>query len=791
MRGGGAFAFLAWFVVTAVSGVMGCSGSSAERSVVGVDSQAAAIEASSDAGIEADGSGDAGNLGAIDDLEDGAAGEASSPPDSGTQISNDEDIDVDADAADLGSDASEPEIDAPDSDVSDAATVAAVGMAQPCTAISPTGSVLFDLGHVNGINFLWQSGDRILSEDSGGHWVLWDVTHRSQIVSGDIDSSSGSGPSLVLPPGSAGSSPQLLAVDMVGTTVAIPSATSIVLLSATDGHTLHTIALGTGIDANYGLASDGSYVWVVSTSSLEAWSTAGKVLVNRQGNYFNSSIFAAPTQLQVGQSPVADLELVSTVNGSSKVALKTNSLGNAFGSWFLDGSHFFSISEQLDTPTGTSTITMYSSAGVKENQVKLPFITGPIVGQGAYFWTTNGGGGAPPEVFAVAGGSDPVWAEADPMEVQILTGAGTKLGFSDNPGTALHILDLSGAKVAETTINFPVEGVGIFAADFAGNWSVSSDQSGSLVYDGATAMGPSGPQSLDCGHVASIAGAATGSVAISVAAGQILYLDVQASPRVLVGSLGFSAGKVALSNDGSVLAALGPPLRVFDMPGGTTQDVFTVQDPTIDFSLSCGGTTIGPVTQRFVSSGRDVVITRRLANVATGATYLTDAFDILSNFVGGDPPSIALSPDGTLAAICDFVAGPSSTASATTNIFNGGRIVGTAQGYPVGWLDNARLVVNTYAQLDGGPPGDPVYTGSSVCDTQGAVIAPLALPEIDEFSLVGAGGTQIYAPQTNTIYNVSDGSVVWTSLDSPQGVGDVAGNFVVMLNNHQVLVESH
>jgi hypothetical protein len=118
-RGGLAFALLARFVVTGVlsvpivlSGIgcsgpsevtywVGCSGDPASVCAcaagtagagcsndaavgVGADSRAAANEASSDARIEADGSGEAADSGALADLEDGATGEASSPPESVT-----------------------------------------------------------------------------------------------------------------------------------------------------------------------------------------------------------------------------------------------------------------------------------------------------------------------------------------------------------------------------------------------------------------------------------------------------------------------------------------------------------------------------------------------------------------------------------------------------------------------------------------------------------------------------------------------------------------------------------
>src|SRR5580658_7291645 len=94
VRGGFAFAFVAWF---AVRGVIGCSAPFEERSVPGAYSQDAAVEASSGAGIGAEGSGEPGDSGALDDvdrIEDDASGEASSPPDSGAQSSNDAEIDA-------------------------------------------------------------------------------------------------------------------------------------------------------------------------------------------------------------------------------------------------------------------------------------------------------------------------------------------------------------------------------------------------------------------------------------------------------------------------------------------------------------------------------------------------------------------------------------------------------------------------------------------------------------------------------------------------------------------------
>jgi hypothetical protein len=778
----------------------GCTGDAARGGPTAPDSEAAS---SDESGIEAGpneplpDAGPGGNESNDDSLDDGPGDAIVAPMETDATLPAEVGSEQETGASDAhaAAEGSAPVDGSADS--SDAQPIPIVGMVQPCAMPFASGTTLLDLGHAQPIAVLKQSGDRVLSEDLSGHWILWDTSSRLQVASGDADS---------LPPGSAGLSVALspnlgsnlvepyfgsFALDMAAGTIAVPTMASVTLLSSIDGHPMRTIPLPAalvGTLSAFGLATDGSYLWVASASSLNAWSTSGKMLVNLPGFYLSSSIFAAPTELRVGQSPQANgdnaFELVSMSTG---LPTKTQVLNDRFESWFNDGSRFMTASRG-----NVTTVTIYSAAGVKQSAQVLPFTAQGIVGQGGYFWSTDSNfPNAALQVFAAGGGTMPVWI--DQLSSQAPTtpmAAGNFVAFKDSASGPLNILDLSGPAVAESAVPFSGS-ADFFDADPTGNWAVSS---GSLVFDSADATGAGGPEPLDCGQVSSIAGAASGRVALSTEAGQILYIDIQETPRTLVGALGFAADKLAISSDGTVLAAamLGAgPLRVFDLPSGSNPMTWTYaggpNGPFLfDFSLSLGGTTIGQITEITDDSARTHPFTRTLAEGPTWSASLTDAL-VLPFSAGGGLPSIALSPSGAFAALCDFQSSP-PVGSATTNIFNGGRLVGSAHGYPVQWLDDERLLVQTFADPDSGF-GISSYLGSSVCDPQGNVTALAALPEVSELRAVGAN--QVYSPFNLTLYNLVDGSVAWTSpVLGPSN--DLAGSsFLVVATDHRVIVEAH
>jgi hypothetical protein len=726
---------------------------------------------------------DGGEAGATGEGADGGADETGEPP-TGVQ-------DAGADTQILGDDGggATDEGGSIDGSESDAATFPVVTLVPPCTSAVATGSTLFDLGHGSQVSVLKQSGNRLLSEDTSGHWILWSLTTKLPVVTGDATSDPSNNPALPQLGGTQNGTlgPGVFSVDLAGGTMAVAGAASITLLSAVDGHMLQAVAIDNTMVDVYGLASDGSYLWVAGQGGLQAYTTAGKRVVNRtSGDYSSSNIFAAPSSLEVGASPVGDLELVSIATGASQVPLRSGTLPNGFGTWFTDGNRFVTAGQN-----GTTVITVYSSAGAKVSETTLAQNVQAVGGFGPVYWASGQNGqSSAPQVFAVSGGANPVWTEANPNNLNSsIFAAGSLLAFSDTGSTQLHVLDLSSVTVRDTDVDVGSIGffntspgtVGLFDADATGNWAFTDSLTGSLVFDGADALGPGGPIPLDCGAVQAIAGGAGGRVAVATAAGQVLFADVSITARTVLGALGFPATGLAISDDGGVLAALGPTLRIFDLPTGTNP-VTLETTPSDLLALARGGGTLGLVSPLGTDfAGAEFV--RRLFNASTGAILLNDSVPAQPGIIA----PLALSPSG-LAAITDFSLDPAS-AQATTNIFRNGAIVGTANGYPVGWLDDARLVVNTFGAPDAAPSNFVSFSGANICDTTGRVLAPLPVP-VQLQTLTPVGSTQFYDPWSDAIYDL-DGGVAW---GGPAGatvaIGDVAGPFVVVAIDHRVVLET-
>src|SRR5262249_21029858 len=141
---------------------------------------------------------------------------------------------------------------------------------------------------------------------------------------------------------------------------------------------------------------------------------------------------------------------------------------------------------------------------------------------------------------------------------------------------------------------------------------------------------------------------------------------------------------------------------------------------------------------------------RQVTAVPGGATIWSDA-------VGGQQPNnvihIRLSPDGTLIAVSD--SGPG--VSASTRILKNGTLVTAVAGWAVGWIDDNRLLTNSYTNSRGGP----VYSSCSIYDATGMKLTCPALPEVREFQTVTSDS--IYSPALNSILSLTTGMPTWTS----------------------------
>jgi len=147
-------------------------------------------------------------------------------------------------------------------------------------------------------------------------------------------------------------------------------------------------------------------------------------------------------------------------------------------------------------------------------------------------------------------------------------------------------------------------------------------------------------------------------------------------------------------------------------------------------------------------------------------------------------PRVRISPDGTLIAIST---NPLSAGNPGTNILRNGSLVTALSGFPVGWIDNGHLLVDTYSI----PEGVPVYTGCGVYDGSGRSAGTCGLPEVTEFQPLTSSDS-IYAVNRASIISVSTGSVLWMSADPASlSTSAVAGNRVVFISGTRVLAQGY
>ena len=153
---------------------------------------------------------------------------------------------------------------------------------------------LLELGHANPIQALRFEGDRVLSADNLGHWVLWNYTSGALLASGDG-----------LQPNLSSGTPAVKQIDMAGQTVVVGVANALEIRALSDGRLISLIVypglgqppLG-GINPPWWqLASDGSYICIGSQTGLFVFTPTGQTAVSKAGDYSLAMSFAAPGEI--------------------------------------------------------------------------------------------------------------------------------------------------------------------------------------------------------------------------------------------------------------------------------------------------------------------------------------------------------------------------------------------------------------------------------------------------------------------------------------------------------------
>lgn len=613
-------------------------------------------------------------------------------------------------------------------------------------SVNSAPSVLLELGHSNQISFLRFDGYRVLSDDSNGHWVLWDYASGTNLANGDS-----------------------VSVDMAGTTVVIDRGNSFEVRDYLDGHIVTTIS-PTATVAWWKLASDGSYICTGSPSGLSVWSASGQLLVSKAGDYSAAKSFAAPGEVRVALGPAGQqvVETISTTDGTSSV---TPPFLGQFNTWFLDGARFLT---NLST-----TVWTYSQTGVQQSVIALPTIEN-LTGQGNWVWTASGAfPDYPLTIYPVNSGTP-----AAVFSLTVLTSvipSSSTIGILPYGTGANSVIDLSGSMPSKVDYALPIAYTSAFGAASSNQWLVGNSH-GAIV-DGASLSNTT--RYLGLGTAWSIAGGAS-RVAVATASGAITVMNPSVpTPEA---TINFSSSKLEMSSDASVLASMANAndaqyetdrtLKIFSLPiGGLISSwpySFQYQDPFLfDFSLSGSGGTIGQVLGTSISGGFSY---SRQAEAINGGSI------IWSDTGSGSP--ILLSPSGTLIAVSTKPGDPTSV----TNIFRNGTLVTAIAGSAVGWIDDGRLLVNSYLNVCTGRVCFIRYNGCSVYDPTGVQLSTPPLPELQQFQSVSSDW--IYSPAKNAIYSVTSGAAVWVNADSST-VSAVSGPYVVYVVGTQVLTKTY
>ncbi len=416
---------------------------------------------------------------------------------------------------------------------------------------------LLDLGHANSIRTLRLQPTRVFSQDTSGHWVLWDYASATQLVSGDplVINSTTPYPS-----------------DMAGSVLAIGTANAVEIRSSTDASLIATLT-GPSLDPPSGtsawwkLATDGSYIVSGYSGGLSVWSTRdGHLLFSLPGDYSSAIAFATPTQIQIAQGP-SGASVIETDN----VPAGTSSVGPAFtgtfNTWFSDGSHFITNTAGSGSPLSFN-VYIYSAASTQQGTLAVDNVDA-LGGYANWFWINDPVTGGDFRLYPVGSTTPTTTCTCSNLgTLGVVAPFGSTVGLLPYGTPTAYILDLSGPTPTITQSTLPVTYDSVFAATSPTQWVVGN--ANGVVLDGASVAAT--PRFFGYGNVFSMAGA-PGSVAIATAIGKILLYAP--SSQALTGSIDFSSSKLKCRPmAASWLPWRGPTLRNMKTPVLSTSTHF-------------------------------------------------------------------------------------------------------------------------------------------------------------------------------------------------------------------------
>jgi hypothetical protein len=626
-----------------------------------------------------------------------------------------------------------------------------------------------DLGHVTQIGSLQRAGDRALSTDATGRWVLWDIASHQALASGEL---------------CAGCSAVLR-----GGTVAAGGNAGIEVRSAVTGSLGATIAVNA---PSMGLSSDGTYVWAATASSLRAWSPQGTMLLDVPRGYAAARVFAAPTELRVAAGPAgaSTIEVIQLSGG----ARSTVSFAGTFHSWFDDGERFL-------TAVGT-VVRAYARTGAQLALAALPTVA-RLTGQGGYVWTFDPLSDPSLRIYAAANLDAPVQTYQLLSQTSVFP-SGAQIGLQSTTPVSetFEIISLGSSVTRSGPTPIPINGLSSFGSDPSG-WLIGS--TAGVVLDSAAVLGTSADRrALSFGTVSSIAGAQDGTAVVSTASGRAPVLALGASTTVISHELKLKASHAELSQDATLLVGASldgaqyeedRSLRVLRVADGA--EIYTwpyrwsdYPDLFLGFSFAREGLVLCHLKVQVGTTGG-----QRIYTDVMGTTLPTygPAVGVGSNVEDTQQQLPRFSPDGTHAA---FKIG-SELVQATTQLYTNGVLVGAVPGVSLAWIDNDHLLVATY-RLESSRFGIfTVQDKTFLYDPTGTQTVPVPLPPLTDplvagtsqfyglaNSVIPVGGTLIYSRSRNAVIDYTTGAKTWQGDPAVTSGVIVGGNVLFTRGTH-------
>ena len=603
--------------------------------------------------------------------------------------------------------------------------------------------VLVELGHVRFPQQVIYDGTRIASLDGFNHAVLWNAQNSAILATQDnvrCDESCGGH------------------VALAGNSMVTRNQAGFIVRSSADGSAVSTIAFAATTNTWWRLATDGSYIVAGDGTGLNVWSRAGALLFTRAGNYVQTQASAAPGTLRLAKGP-AGASVIESISVPGNGATLSPAFNGTFHSWFLDGERFLT--------TVSNTVFVYSKDAAQVDIAALTTVN-QLAGTGNFFWVRQQNQTLNVYTVGSAGATVTPFTLSNSTEV---IPSGSTLGLFLDSTASIGVVDLALTTPVRADFTAPSylfetsPALRAYAALSSSEWVFATGE-GTMLGE---LNGGGTPQLYARGSALSVAGSDAYS-AVATADGVIQFFDT--TSHTLAGTIAFAASKIALSKDGSVLAAMARngndrSLRFYSLPSGNLASqmpyTFAVDGqayPT-DFVLSDSGDVVGLNLTVYccIYNSREVR--------TTGGTLIWSDSDL--EFPNSP---LRLSPNANLLGAVTSLRFPDTG----TNIFTSGTLTTAVPGWGVDWLDDTRLLVNRYVPGGIGHP-NPRFNGTEIYNASGTLIASPALPEIWRLQRVSAN--TIYSPELNEILDLTTGSTVWSSSTDHWDQGAVAGNDVV------------